>query len=120
MLLVRVALGPSPLHGTGVFAAEPITAGTVVWRFSPGFDLEMDPALVYVQPEPCRGRLLHYGYVDARSRRYVLCSDDARFLNHSDAPNLRGELGRDVAVRDIAPGEELTVDYGVVEGARPG
>ena len=43
---------------------------------------------------------------------------------HSDDPNLAAEFGRDgysvdVARRDIAAGEELTIDYGVVVGWRP-
>ncbi len=125
MLLVRVLVQRSPIHGLGVFALEPIPEGTQVWRFTPGFDLDVDPALVHAQPEPLRERLLHYGYIDPRLGRYILCCDDARFVNHSDAPNLRSDFtldryGVDTAARDIAPGEELSVDYELVEGARPG
>lgn len=47
MLLVRVRVDRSPIHGLGVFAAEPIARGTDVWRFTPGFDLEAHPALLY-------------------------------------------------------------------------
>lgn len=120
MLLVRVKLGPSAIHGIGVFADQAIPKGTPVWRFTAGFDLELDPADVEVQPPVFREQLLHYGYVDRRLARYVLCCDDARFLNHSPVPNLVQDLsvdrhGIDVAVRDIAQGEELTVDYGNFE-----
>ena len=116
MLLVRVRVDRSPIHGLGVFAAEPIQAGTQVWRFTPGFGLDVDPDLVRGQPDPLRERLLNYGYVDPRLGRYILCCDDARFLNHSDTPNLRPDFaldryGVDVAARNIATGEELTVDY---------
>ena len=43
---------------------------------------------------------------------YELCSDDARFFNHSDEPNT-GSISNDtdVALRDIQQGEELTCDY---------
>lgn len=121
MLLVRVTVGPSAIHGLGVFAAEPIAAGTVVWRFTPGFDLEVEPAVVESQPPVPRERLLHYGFVDERLGRYVLCCDDARFLNHAPNPTLVQDLsserhGVDRAARDIAVGEELTVDYGTFEG----
>ena len=39
-----------------------------------------------------------------------------RFVNHSDAPNVATDYvqdpyGLDVALRDIAAGEELTMDY---------
>jgi hypothetical protein len=52
--------------------------------------------------------------------RYGLCCDDARFLNHSAAPNLETDYsseshGIDRAARDIAQGEELTVNYGKLE-----
>lgn len=124
MLLVRVRVERSPIHGLGVFAVEPISCGTEVWRFTPGFDLDLDPALLHTQPEHVRERLLHYGYIDPRLNRYILCCDDARFLNNSDSPNVRPDFTRDpygvdVAVRDIAAGEEITVDYACVEGARP-
>jgi hypothetical protein len=124
MLLVRVRVAPRPIHGLGVFAVEPIARGTEVWRFTPGLDLDLDPALVETQPEAVRERLLHYGYIDPRLRRYVLCGDEARFLNHGDTPNVRPDFTRDrygvdIAVRDIAPGDEITVDYELIEGVRP-
>jgi uncharacterized protein len=125
MLQVRVRLGPSPIHGIGVFAAEPIARGAEVWRFTPGFDLELDPAFVERQPEHVREWLRVYGYLDPRLKRFILCCDGARFLNHSAEPNLRPDFARephgvDFAVRDIAPGEELTVDYALVDGVLPG
>ncbi len=124
MLLVRVRLGPSPIHGLGVFALEPIARGAEVWRFTPGFDLDLDPSVLELQPRERREWLLAYGYIDPRLRRYILCCDEARYINHCAAPNLAADHGRephgvDIAVRDIAAGEELTVDYGVLEGARP-
>ena len=124
MLLVATYLDRSPLHGIGVFTARLIPVGTVVWRFTPRFDLELDPAVIAQQPKHFRERLMHYGYIDPRLDRYILCCDDARFLNHSDDPNLAADFTRDchgvdIAIRDIAAGEEMTVDYGVVEGRRP-
>jgi hypothetical protein len=124
MLLVRVHLDRSPLHGLGVFAAEPIPKGTVVWRFTPGLDLDLDPDAVAAQPELFRAWLRHHGYLDPRLNRFILCCDHARFLNHSDTPNLSSDLtldhhGVDIASRDIAAGEELTIDYEGVEGQRP-
>jgi hypothetical protein len=65
--------------------------------------------------------LLRYGYIDPRLGRYILCSDHARFINHSATPNLTSDFSRerhgvDIAVRDIAAREELTLDYRVLEG----
>jgi SET domain-containing protein len=108
----------------GVFAIDPVPAGTEVWRFTPDFDLAVDPALLDEQPSHLKERLLHYGYIDPRLHRFILCCDDARFMNHSDDPNVRtifslDRYGVDVAARDIAGGEEITIDYSLVEGPRP-
>jgi SET domain-containing protein len=116
MLLVRVTVAPSSIHGLGVFAAESVPRGTAVWRFTPGFDLECPAETLEGLSLLQRERLLHYGYLERRSGLFVLCCDDARFLNHSAAPNLVNEPdgtrhGVDRAARDIAVGEELTVDY---------
>jgi uncharacterized protein len=124
VLLVSVVVQPSPIHGLGTFAVAPIAKGTPVWRFTPGFDLDIDPAALERQPGHFRKVLLHYGYLDTRLQRYILCCDDARFINHSAEPNLASDYsadryGVDVAARDIARGEELTIDYGLVEGLSP-
>lgn len=58
-----------------------------------------------------------YAYLDIQTGLYVLCADDARYMNHSDAPNIAGDydqdpvFGVDVAARDIDPGDEPTCDY---------
>ncbi len=58
-----------------------------------------------------------YAYLSARLGKYVVCVDDARYINHADAPNLAESAlpgedeGVDVAARDIKKGEELTSDY---------
>jgi len=46
----------------------------------------------------------------------ILCGDDARFINHSDTPNIASDYtldpyGADIAVRDIEAGEEITTGY---------
>src|SRR5262245_20445054 len=116
MLLVPTRIAPSPIHGIGLFAAVPISRGTAVWRFTTGFDLDLESTVVDRQPSHFRNVLLHYGYIDARLERYILCCDDARFINHSDDPNLRTAFeedahGIDIACRDIDTGEEITIDY---------
>jgi uncharacterized protein len=96
----------------------------VIWRFTPGFDFDTDPKVLDAQPEHFRKIMFHYGYIDPRLNRFILCCDDARFINHSNTPNMKIDLeadryGIDIAARDISAGEELTVDYEVVEGFRP-
>ena len=116
MLLVPTRLAQSAIHGLGVFAVAPIAKGTAIWRFASGLDMEFDPAIVDTLPAHVQTFFGHYGYLYRKLRRFVLCFDDARFVNHSDTPNVATDYaqdpyGLDVALRDIAAGEELTMDY---------
>jgi SET domain-containing protein len=120
MLLVPTRIGSSNIHGIGVFALAPIAKGTPVWRFAPGLDMEFSPDIVPTLPAHVQQFFSHYGYVDRNLKRIILCFDDARFVNHSDKPNVATDYtqdpyGLDVALRDIDFGEELTMDYGGFE-----
>lgn len=116
-MLVPTRRERSEIHGTGLFAAEDIPAGTATWRFTPGIDLTVHPDAVTEFTDVARDWFVTYAYLDIRTGLYVLCADDARFMNHSEDPNVGGDyelepvFGLDVAIRDIAAGEELTCDY---------
>jgi SET domain-containing protein len=115
MMLVKTRTGPSRLHGTGLFAAEPVRAGTVVWRFHLDTDREYTREEVEALPEPERSRILSlvHSYISASSGRYIVNLDDGKFFNHSSRSNVVDSDVEEccVAVRDIAEGEELTIDY---------
>ena len=116
MLLVPTRLAPSKIHGFGVFAAGPIAEGTPVWRFAKGLDMEFSPDIIQTLPQHVGEFFAHCGYLDRNTGRIILCFDDARFVNHSDTPNVATDYaqdpyGLDVALRDIAAGEEITMDY---------
>lgn len=117
MMLVPTRRQSSEIHGTGLFAVDPIPAGTPTWRFTPGLDLALHPDAVGALSDVARDWFVTYAYLDIRTGLYVLCADDARFMNHSDTPNVGGDyeqepvFGMDVALRDIAAGEELLCDY---------
>ena len=53
-----------------------------------------------------------YAFLDRERNVFVLCGDDARFMNHSGEPNT-WEVSESctLASRDIAAGEEITCDY---------
>ena len=101
----------SAIHGRGVFAAHPIVAGT--------------PVLEYVGERITKAESLRRC---EQNNQYIFHLDEehdldgnvdwnpARFINHSCSPNCESEM-RDghiliSALRDIAPGEELTFNYG--------
>ena len=116
MILVPVQADRSPIHGLGLFALESIPAGTPIWRFEPGFDRTFSEVEFDALPEPARRHLRHYGWFDAARRTWVLDGDLAIFMNHAPvpstgAPSCSGPAPETVALRPIAPGEELTCDY---------
>lgn len=110
MLLVKTTLGPSQIHGVGLIAAEPILRGQHVAVFMPDFDRVFSVgSLVGVVADFVR----HYGYLEGAVGQWCLNSDNMRFCNHSVDANTATSRDSvvDVAVRDIAVGEEITVNY---------
>ena len=81
-------LAPSPIHGMGVFSGEHMPQGTVLG--------------IAHQPQGEQGRL-------------APTTDLGRYHNHSSQPNcesvLNGGERHLVALVDIMPHEEITVDY---------
>jgi uncharacterized protein len=116
MLLIRTRVGPSAIHGLGLFAVEFVPQGTPIWRFEPGFDHEFSPEAAAALPPPARAHLRWFGFVRPADGHVVLSGDHACFMNHSSTP-LTGAPPEarppvtTIALRDIAPGEELTCDY---------
>jgi len=99
--------------GYGVFATRPIPRGTITWVRCP-LDQTLTPAKVARMPAVTRAQVRKYSFIDGRGD-LVLCWDLARFVNHScNATCLSGGYQFEVAVRDIAAGEELTDDYGTL------
>lgn len=112
MFRIPTYVRTSELDGVGVFAAEPIPAGTRIWEFTEGVDLRMPPEMVEAIPEPLQTRIRKYCYLEEDSGQYVLCGDNAKFMNHSFEPNCDDSSGAyTMALRDIEAGEELTCDY---------
>lgn len=104
--------------GYGIVALKPIPRGTITWvldkldrKFTPREVKSMD--LLYQQV------LDKYTYRNAEGN-HILCWDNARFVNHSSRSNcLTTAYEFEVAVRDIAAGEELTDDYGYLNLEEP-
>jgi uncharacterized protein len=116
MLLVKCSVRPSRVHGLGCFTEEPVQAGQVVWIFDSRIDVRVRSSELLDFPPPMREFLLMYGYEELYQgeRTIVLCGDHARYMNHSEEPNLiDGETN--VASRDIRAGEELTCNYYVFD-----
>ena len=115
MFIVRTSLHPSPIHGIGAYAEEPIHKGQLVWQFDPRLDLRIPAADLPSFPSAAQEHLRRRAYFEEYAGRQVmiLCADNSQFVNHSSTPNLLdSEDGqREIAGRDIGVGEELTCDY---------
>jgi len=110
---------PSPRHGDGVFAEEPIPAYTPVIEYAGELITHADAEARYPTVEG--GTAAEHTFVleldDERVIDANVGGNEARFINHSCAPNLEpirvGDAMWLFAVRDIAAGEELGYDYAI-------
>ena len=102
----------SRIDGQGAFAAEPVPARRKIG------EIRGEAISVREARRRARGRerIMIVEVSETRAIDATNSADPLRFTNHSCRPNavLRIRQGRVefYAMRDIAPGEEITVDYG--------
>jgi SET domain-containing protein len=114
MILVKTKIGPSKVHGIGLFADQFIPKGTVTFEYTPSFDVSFTKEEIEKMPKITQDYLIFYTYFDKKRNKYVLCSDNQRFINHTDdinKMNIKSTPDQDVAMRDIQPGEEFLCNY---------
>jgi uncharacterized protein len=105
----------SPVHGTGVFAVAPIRKGTRIIEYL-GERISHDEADSRYER---KGQDDGHTFLFIASNRTVIDAsvdgNDARFINHSCAPNCETVIENSRvfidAIRNIKPGEELGYDY---------
>jgi len=112
---IRSEVRPSQVAdaGLGVFALEEVAAGELV-----GMDFPSPRRLAAheeVRAQPAELRKYSWRHVE---HVYFAARDDLRtvtdFLNHSFEPNILWHLGCYFTLRDVAIGDELTVDYRII------
>lgn len=109
-----ITIRRSGIAGSGVFARRPIPAGTRVIRYTGRRVTKREAARIAAQ-ESADGVV----YLFQLNRHHDLDGNvswnTARFINHACEPNLESvQVGDRIwleAMRDIAPGEELSYDY---------
>lgn len=111
MLRIRTKLQLSHVDGIGLFADQFIPAGAVTWIYDPVFDQAYDEEKIGSLPDFLRDQFVTYAFWDHAQKKYILCADNQRFINHSNRPNIHSTPYEDRAIRDIHVGEELTCDY---------
>ncbi len=108
----------NPQKGFGIVATKLIPKGTITWAFD---DLDQIFSAARFERMDARYReiLDKYSYRD-HNGSYILCWDNARFVNHSfHSSCVTTAYDFELAVRDIHPGEELTDDYGYLNVDAP-
>lgn len=111
MLCVSTYVAQSQIHGLGLYAAQPLRRGALVWQFDPRADRVLTTAELDAESRST-GRELRIHAYEQEPGLWVLCGDDAIYMNHAEDPSCDDpDPRRTVARRDIAIGEELTVDY---------
>lgn len=113
MLIVKTSLKEFKGKGIGLVAEELITKGQSVWKFNPIIDIFIKSSDI---PEGMSKFFRIYG-VRVKGGFY-LNTDNARFINHSYNPNIKnlGMKKDNIALREIKPGEEITINYEEIEG----
>jgi SET domain-containing protein len=113
MLLIQSIVAPSAIEGVGVFAAEAIPRGTLIWKLDPGFDRLIREDDIATLPPTFQKFVERYGYPYPHDPSVVVVElDNGRFMNHSTSPNTCfTDPDAGYALRRIEAGEEITCDY---------
>ena len=116
-----IEVRPSGIHGKGVFAAAPIAEGERIIEYT-------GPIVTWKQAQrrhphdPDQPNHTFYFHIDDKRVIDGMFGSLAKWINHACEPNCEADEddGRVFikALRDIAPGEELNYNYGLVLDGR--
>ncbi|QBR04407.1 SET domain-containing protein [Paraburkholderia pallida] len=110
----RVSVRRSPIHGKGVFALCPLSRGERVFEYR-GLVTSWQEASRHYARRDEENHTFLFGLSDGRVIDGGRGGNGARWLNHACTANCEAveEGGRVYieAIRNIAPGEELFIDY---------
>lgn len=114
MLTIKTYIAPSELQGNGLFAAEAVKKGAIVHIHEPDFEKEFTVPQYNAMTE--RQKLFLDTYAVYENGTYTIDIDEAKYINHSDTPNVQFNEEHGVALKDMYIGEEITCDYKHLEG----
>lgn len=121
MILVKTKIKDSKIHGLGLFADQFIPKGTMIWKFTPGFDQKFTREQILSFPDLLQIYIYKYSWKSTKSKLYCFSSDNGKYFNHSDDPNALSEYKKSdeevitTAIKDIKIGEEITDNYSSFE-----
>ncbi|MBS3117646.1 SET domain-containing protein-lysine N-methyltransferase [Candidatus Woesearchaeota archaeon] len=101
---MNIGLRKSKISGKGVFAARDFKEGEVVMIWDLSLKVHFDR--IKELSEDDKNHLNYTG-----NGVYVVMKSPEKFVNHSCDPNTYVDHEKDIALRDIKKGEEITTDY---------
>jgi uncharacterized protein len=111
----------SGIHGKGVFATAPIAEGQPIIEYT-GTVITWKQAQSRHPHDPDQPNHTFYFHIDDKHVIDGMSGSPAKWINHACDPNCEADEndGRVwiKALRDIAPGEELNYNYGLVLDGR--
>lgn len=96
----RAYVGPSDIHGRGLFARRTIAADEYIGTYEGPRTQRNDIHVLWIWND------------DTQRWEGIDGSNEMRFLNHSSDPNAEWWDDELYALRAIEPDEEITFDYG--------
>ena len=113
MMLIPTYVAPSRIEGVGIFAAEDIAAGALIWRLDPEFDRLLSKDKIATLSPVHQAFVERYAYPYPHDPdRLIVELDNGRFMNHSPTPNtIFSDPDAGYALVAVAAGQELTCNY---------
>ncbi|MBD3282445.1 MAG: SET domain-containing protein-lysine N-methyltransferase [Candidatus Portnoybacteria bacterium] len=113
MLIVKTKLKEIPNKGIGLIAQQKIKKGETVWKYHPVIDIKIMKKNINKDMRPFFEKYA----CDLGGDYFMFNMDNARFINHSDTPNIKNlsHFKKSIALKDIKKGEEITIDYNTID-----
>ena len=117
MITVATEVKPSLIGGLGLFSSQFIPKGSLVWKNYTDSELIISQETFNSYSEYMKNVFKTHGYLDKKTQEWKLPLDNSRFFNHSSTPNtFQDDEGNSIALYDINPNEEVTVNYSDFDG----
>lgn len=114
MIFIDTVVAPSTTNNLGLFAAQDIEQGTIIWKYHPSTCMIITHEQINVMKNSFQDALTssiqHFGC--PYKHGFLVHTDNMRYINHNDNPNtICIDDDTMIAMRYIFCGEELFEDY---------
>jgi hypothetical protein len=111
MLFYKVEVRPSPIAGRGLFSKEAISKGAIIGLLAHATPIMTEEE--YQEAQRHGEQLIILSAVRLAGKYFIYGEQitDEEYINHSADPTMLYHCGIAFARKDVAVGDELTVDY---------